>query len=167
MLVGGVTARTKPREERRSVVLPARMCVDGVWDDACILNLSQRGLMVHSCSPAMPGSYVEIRRGGQEIVARVIWRTNNRMGLLSQRRLHVAQVISGKELPSLQRAADTLGIERRRLLRAADRNRVRARLAQFVAVGLVGAALASAAYAAVVESLGRSLAEVAFALGAG
>ncbi|HET9458509.1 MAG TPA: PilZ domain-containing protein [Sphingomicrobium sp.] len=160
-------SRTKPREERRSVVLPARMRAGGGWDDVCILNLSQRGLMIHSSSPAQPGSYVEIRRGAQEIVARVVWRTNNRMGLLSQRRLQVAQVISGKELPSLQRAADTLGLERRRLLRTANRNRVRARLAQFVAVGLLGAALASAAYAAVVESLGRSLSEVAFALGGG
>ena len=167
MLAGSVTRGIKPREERHRVVLPARIRAGSTWDEACILNLSPRGLMVHSSAPVMPGSYVEIRRGEQEIVARVVWRTHNRMGLVAQRRLHVAQVISGKELPSLQMGADTLGIERRRVARAADRNRFRARFVQFAGVGVIGAALASAAYGAVVESLGRSLARVAFVLQGG
>lgn len=167
MVASRVKPEIKPREERHRVVLPARIRAGSVWDDACILNLSPRGLMVHSSAPAQPGTYVEIRRGEQEIVARVMWRQNNRMGLLTQRRLHVSQVISGKALPSLQLGADRLGVERRRIARAATRNQVRARFAQFVGIGLFGAALASAAYATVMESLGRSLAEVALVLQAG
>ncbi|MFP5330165.1 MAG: hypothetical protein ACLGHC_08545 [Alphaproteobacteria bacterium] len=150
-----------------SVVLPARVFTGRGWDDACILNLSSRGLMVYSLAPAQPGSYVELRRGGQEITARVVWRSDKRMGLVTRDRIPVAQVISGEELPSIQVAAETIGLERRKVARDADRNRFRGRMAEFVGIAFFGAALAVLAYNAVMETLGRSLAEVTLAFGGG
>jgi hypothetical protein len=167
MLAARFASALLPRDERLSVVLPARMHTGRGWNDACILNLSARGMLVYSHAPARPGSYVEIRRGGQEIAARVVWRRENRMGLATHERIHIGQVISGQELPSIQVAADSIGIERRRVNGVAERNRFRGRMAEFVGIGMFGAALAAIAYSAVMETLGRSLAEVSITLAGG
>jgi len=160
MLTAGRNSGLKPRGERVSVVLQARMQSGSGWDDARILNVSSRGLMIHSPASLQPGSYVEIRRGGQEIVARVVWRRDNRMGLMARERIHVAQLISGQAVRALQVTAGPNGIERPSVARAAARNRERGRMAEFVGIGLFAAAFAIVAYNAVTETLVRSLAHV-------
>jgi hypothetical protein len=60
----------KARQERRRVLIPARIKQGAGWTDVCIRNLSPRGLLLHGQSPPRPGSYVEVRRGSYIIVAR-------------------------------------------------------------------------------------------------
>ena len=88
----------QPRERRRRVMLPARVRNNSGWSDACILNISSRGLLVYSAGAAEPGSFVEIRRGGQLVIARVIWRENQRMGLCSPDPVPVDAIISNRAL---------------------------------------------------------------------
>src|SRR4029078_12325215 len=99
----------RPRELRRRVVLPARMRMDSSWCDACILNISSRGLMIHVARGAPSGDTVELRRGDHVIVARVVWRDGSRAGLHSDDRLPVEQILSLSQAPALQlTAADAL-----------------------------------------------------------
>lgn len=88
----------RKRGERRSVALAVRMKIDARWGDATVLNASDRGLMIKTAKPPEYGSYVEVRpnadvgvRRGAEvgIIARVIWRRGNQVGLRTQDRVNV------------------------------------------------------------------------------
>ncbi|QNP42404.1 hypothetical protein H9L15_08755 [Sphingomonas daechungensis] len=65
-------------------MIRARMRSSSAWHDVCILNVSLHGLGVQSAEPPARGTYVEIRRGRQTIVARVAWNKGHRAGLRSQ-----------------------------------------------------------------------------------
>ena len=160
----GGGCRRKPREERRNVVLEARLRGDRGWGQACILNLSSRGLLVYSDAPANPGSYVEVRRGEQVIVARVVWRRSNRIGLSSQEKLQLGEIVSGTAASAaLQLTASNLAPERRKLPRE-DQSRLRARAGQFVAIAAFGASLAGLSYVAATAILAPAMAKVTAAL---
>ena len=75
----------RPRELRTRVVLPVRLCHRGSWSDACILNISSRGLMIHTGSSVELGAQIELRRGQCVIVGRVVWQDAGRAGLQSER----------------------------------------------------------------------------------
>ena len=117
MLDGGGFTGFKAREERRNVVLQAQLLGGRGRRDACILNVSTRGLLVYSDAAASPGSYVEVRRGEQVIVARVVWRRSNRIGPSSQQKLQVGDIVSGAGASALQLTASSPAIERRKLPR--------------------------------------------------
>ena len=89
-------SRQRPREVRRRVVLPARLLTGVQWSDTCILNISSRGLMIHSGRVAPKGSVVELHRGDHVIVARVVWRDGARVGLQSTDRVPVEEIMSGE-----------------------------------------------------------------------
>ena len=72
------------REERQKVMIKARMRSGVSWRDVCILNLSVHGVGIQAAEPPARGTYVEIRRGSQVIVARVAWAKGHRAGLRSQ-----------------------------------------------------------------------------------
>ena len=84
----------RPRELRRRVIMPARLHSSSGWTDACILNVSSRGLMIHSARAGPQGSIVELRRGPHAIVACVVWRDGARVGLKTEERLAVEDLIS-------------------------------------------------------------------------
>src|SRR5215218_5584495 len=84
----------RPRELRRRVVLPARLRTGAQWSDTCILNISSRGLMIHSGREAPRGSLVELRRGEHVIIARVAWRDGARVGLCSEDRVPIEEIMS-------------------------------------------------------------------------
>jgi hypothetical protein len=154
----------KPREERRNVVLEARLRGDRGWGQACILNLSSRGLLVYSDAPANPGSYVEIRRGEPVIVARVVWRRSNRIGLSSREKLQLGEMVSGTAASAgLQLTASNLAVERRKLSRE-DQSRLRARRGQFAAIAAFGACLAGLSYVAATAILTPAMSKVTAAL---
>lgn len=161
MLDGSCGRILKPREQRRTVVLQARLRGDRGWGDACILNLSSRGLLVYSASAAPPGSVVEIRRGEQAIVARVVWRQQNRFGLQAQGEVQIEQLITGSASAATDAAAAGPVGDRRKRPRDAEDSRIRGRICEFAAVAGVGAVLAAAAYSMVVQSLSAPIAEVA------
>lgn len=151
----------KPREQRHNVVLQARLRFNRRWSDACILNLSQRGLMVYAPQPADPGTFVEIRRGEQAIVARVVWRRNNRLGLRSERPLPVEQVITGADSASALRiGAVKLVGDRRKHPRTDDDSRSRGRIIEFMSIVTVAAVLAGSAYSVVARTLSAPIARV-------
>ena len=71
----------KPRENRQKVMIKARMLSGASWHDICILNCSLHGLGIQAPQSPARGSYVEIRRGRQTIVARVAWSKGHRAGV--------------------------------------------------------------------------------------
>ena len=90
----------KPRSDRRRVLIPARMKQGVGWTDVCIRNMSSRGLLLQAPSPPRPGSYVEVRRGGHVIVARVIWTKEQEFGAQAQDALSIDQIVRGRDATS-------------------------------------------------------------------
>ena len=108
----------RPRELRRRVMLPARMCDGAQWTDACILNVSSRGLMIQSARVGSEGTLIELRRGDHMIVARIVWRDGSRAGLQSEDRVPVEEIMSVSGSQALQLvASEGALIERRRSYR--------------------------------------------------
>ena len=164
--------RRKPgkqaRELRRRVVLPARLRTDTQWSDTCILNISSRGLMIHSGRPLSHGNAVELRRGEHVIVARVVWRDGARVGLHSDERLPVEEILSFGTAQTLRLvAADGALIERRRQPRpAADDARLRGRALQFIGILAIAVSLAISIWVMAERAFARPLGLVENALGA-
>lgn len=65
-------------------MIPCRMKSVRGWGDACIHNISSRGMMIASDDPLVPGDYVDIRRGRQVVIGRVIWRRDCYTGIRTQ-----------------------------------------------------------------------------------
>ncbi|HUG46064.1 MAG TPA: PilZ domain-containing protein [Sphingomicrobium sp.] len=156
----------KPREERRRTMLRARMRSSAGWSDACILNVSSRGLLVYSDGAADPGSLVEVRRGGQLVVAKVVWRKNQRIGLRSTDELHVESLVSDEIAAAAAKGcAGSVRIEMRRRPREPDRSRESGRAMEFVSLVAVGMALAGLVAASVMQALAGSMNAITSALG--
>ena len=149
-------------------MLPARMRSASGWTDACILNISTRGLLVYSKTTAEPGSFVEVRRGGQLVVARVVWRQNQRIGLCSPDPVRVEDIISSETAAAaVQSTAQSAGMvaERRRLPRTEDQSRARARAIEFLATVLIGAGFAGWAAFQMHSVMAKPLSTAGTALG--
>jgi hypothetical protein len=155
----------RPRELRRRVVLRARIRHGAAWSDACILNLSSRGLLIHTRRPAPAGTEIELRRGEHMIVARVMWRDGSKAGLQADDRLPVEDIMTFGQSQALQLTAGGEPFERRVQPRLEDPHRWRARALEFAGVIMVGASLASAAVLLVGEAFAKPLAAVQAALG--
>lgn len=157
----------KPRERRRTVMLSARMRSAASWHDACILNLSSRGLMLQTEVPPERGAYLEVRRGPHVIVARVIWTRQQRVGLKAQDPLPVEAIVR-QQATAVSAAAKP--VERRQSprssQRAQERSREHARTIQGIALTLGGIAAAALAVASIQQALGHSLGQVGAALAA-
>jgi hypothetical protein len=82
----------KPRELRRRVVLTARLRQANDWSDASILNMSSRGLLIHTTRPLERGSWVELRREELTIRAEVVWRSGGKVGLRAEDRLPIEEI---------------------------------------------------------------------------
>src|SRR5690348_12223065 len=150
----------KPRELRRRVILPARLRMGAHWSDACILNISSRGLMIQASRAAPEGAVIELWKGNYVIVARVVWRKGTRAGLRSEERVPVEEILSLAQSPGLQLTATTgrHPYERRKRARTHEDNRIRARIMEFASVVLIGAFFAESAYTLVEEALARAFA---------
>jgi hypothetical protein len=145
------------------------MRVGSAWNDVSIVDISSRGLALHTADPPPRGSYLEVRRGRHVIVARVVWAEQQRLGVLSQDPLAVDAIISEPDSAKARAAADSVEpVERRRSTRtperAHERSRHRARLMQFAVLTLFGAVAAFFAFEAVHSALSTSLAKVEVAL---
>jgi hypothetical protein len=133
----------KAREERIRVMVPARLRIDSCWSDACILNVSSRGLLIHSPQPVERGSYVELRRGDQVIVGRVMWRKGSRLGLRAQDRVSLQAIVTSAAARSNgAEPPPRAGAERRRVRREHDRSRMRGRVLEFASFAVIAATLA-------------------------
>jgi len=160
--------RHKPRELRRRVLLPTRMRVGAAWSDACILNISSRGLLIHSGRPFAEGIVVELRHGDQVIVGRVVWRQGAKAGLHAADCLPVEQILSLAHSPGLHLAAgEAKMVERRRTPRAHERSRIQSRMFEFVSIAIAAVVMSGIGFTLVGEALARPLAQVRAAFGAG
>lgn len=157
----------RARELRRRVMLPARLRAGAQWSDTCILNISSRGLLIHSARAAPEGSTIELRRGDHVIVARVMWRDGARVGLQSDERLPVEQIMSLGQSQALQLTATNGAMpERRQQPRPMVIDaRLRGRSMQFISVGVIVASMALTIWSMAGEALARPMAAVAAALG--
>jgi hypothetical protein len=156
----------KSREERRRVVLPARIRTGSAWNDACILNISSRGLMVRVPTLVARGSYVELHKGDHVIVARVVWQDETKLGLCTQDRIEVEQILSGKPSAALELGnPGRRAIERRSRPRTYENNRQSGRLFEFAAIAGLAACVAGFAFGIVHDVLSPPLAAVRQALG--
>jgi hypothetical protein len=145
------------------VVVPARLRHGASWSDTCILNVSSRGLMIHTGRPIPRGTEVELRRGDHLIVARVVWREGGRAGLRSEDRLPIEDIVTLGQSPALQLTA--ANGERRKHRRPEHHFRMRARAIEFGGVLAIAAVLAGAGFTMVEAAFARPLAVVAAVLG--
>jgi hypothetical protein len=148
------------------VVIPARLRMGALWTDACILNISSRGLMIQATRAAAEGSMIELYRGDHVILARVVWRCGMKAGLQAEERIPVEEIMSLATAPNLQLTAGARPPgERRKRPRTHEQSRQRGKIFEFASVALIGASLAAGAYGMVEEAFARPLAVIEFALG--
>ena len=160
----------KPREPRKKVMIKARMRVGATWRDACILDLSSRGMMIQASDPPPGGSYLELRRGRHVIVARVVWSHGPRAGLRSQDPLPTDAIIAEPDhsagpplVTGVERRAEPLA--RGRPMPQHEQSRWQSRAWEFASLVLVGGVLATFAFDAVASALERPMTAVEGALG--
>jgi len=75
------------------------MRAGATWHDACILNVSKRGMLLQAADPPVRGSYLEIRRGALVIVAQVMWTKAHRFGVKTQDLLPVEALVADVAVP--------------------------------------------------------------------
>jgi hypothetical protein len=171
MLTQGSPHHLKDRELRRRVVLSARMRAESGWSDACILNISSRGLMINAIRAAETGSTVEVWHGDHMIVAHVIWRKGTRAGLRAEDRLPIEDMTTASQTTALQTTAlqptamDWHRVERRKGSRSREDSRRRSRMIKFARVAVIAASFAMGVYAMFKEAFAEPFALVAAALG--
>jgi len=144
------------------------------WRYVNILNISSRGLLIHSAAPPERRAYVEVCRGRHVVVARVIWSNQQRFGVSTQDRLDVDEFIRQPDRPGVQtRSADGAAslVERRSAPRYLpqlndrhERARRAAKASEFASIATFGALLAVIALAAIGEALAEPLSELSAAL---
>lgn len=137
------SAGERPREWRRRVLIPAKLRSSAGWGDARILNVSSRGMMIHCPHDAEPGSMIELRRGEQTIIARVMWKRGAKAGLMSETVLPLIDILSMDEAPDGALVADRAAIPKEAAnKRDAGYYRRRARLFELAAIGMAAAVAA-------------------------
>ena len=166
MGVASTKGSQRPRELRRRVVLPARLRTGVDWSDACILNISSRGLLIQSARSALPGSLVEVRRGEHVILARVMWREGSRLGIKADDRVPVEEIMSMGAAKSLQLvASEGLLIDRRKRPRQIpDGARSQGRAIEFAAAIGAASIFAGCVWGLAQQALSKPLASVQAAL---
>jgi hypothetical protein len=151
-------------------MIQARMRVGASWSDACILNLSSRGMMVGAPTAPSRGSYLEIRRGSHVIVACVVWSNSNRFGVRTQDVIPADELINQPDRAIPAKRGNEGLVDRRAAPRSAgqrhEASRWRARGLEFGVFALMGAVAATVALGAVGELLQRPLAAIETAFGA-
>jgi hypothetical protein len=150
-------------------MIKARMRAGASWSDACILNMSSRGMLVHAPSAPSRGSYLEIRRGSYVIVARVVWANDNRFGVRTQEIVPADDLIRNPDAEAQASNSPSSGfVERRAVPRQKhEASRWRARAIEFGTFALLGGIAATMILGAMGELLARPLALVETALSEG
>ena len=156
----------RPREPRRRVIMPARLHSSSGWTDACILNVSSRGLMIHSSRAGPQGSIVELRRGQHAIVACVVWRDGARVGLKTEERLAVEDLIRlNCAYAMMATAGQAQNRARGTPSERPERNRRSlGRVIEYVGVALIACTLAATAFYFFERGLGTPMALIETAL---
>jgi hypothetical protein len=136
-----------------------------LWTDACILNVSSRGLMIRASRAAPTGTVIELWRGDLVITARVVWRQGVKAGLRAEHPVPVEEIMTLRQSPGLPfTTGDQPAYERRKRARTSDDNRIRGRAIEFGSAVLIAALLSFSAYDFVEQALAKPLAAARSAL---
>lgn len=130
-------------------MIRARVRMDSCWSDACILNLSKRGMLVRAPQVPARGSYLEIRRGAHFIVARVVWSSPDRFGVHTQDPVPAEELIRDPDGPLPPAKPGEVGFSERRAQSRPreekhEASRRKGRAMEFgvsIAIGAIGALL--------------------------
>jgi hypothetical protein len=145
------------------------MLTGAAWSDACILNISSRGLLIQTSRSTPQGSVVELRRDDHVIVARVVWREGMRAGLSAADRLPVEEILSLRQSSTLQpKAVDGQVIDRRKRQRMQDayeEGRLASRTMEFASVAVIAVCLAGTVFTLAEQALASPIAYIEAALG--
>lgn len=152
----------RPREPRLNVMIKARVRAGASWNDALILNMSSKGLLVRSSQAVNRGAYLEIRRGPHVIVARVVWSGSDRFGVQTQDPVPAADLIRDPDGAAVRPKPDEAGAQDRRLAPRPpavrhEKSRQRGRAMEFAAIALVCAVAALLIGSAVAEVVAKPL----------
>ncbi|WP_322964521.1 PilZ domain-containing protein [Sphingomonas fuzhouensis] len=164
----------KNREARRQVLIPCRIKSPRGWGDACIHNISSRGMMI-ACDDALtPGEYLDLRRGRQVVIARVVWRRDRFAGVRTQDVISADTMLNEPRLES-RPTHDDQGQERRvsrhrmtseiNAARRMERSRSISSAMQFGALGLFGLIAAITIATQVGHLLAAPVAQIGRAIG--
>lgn len=88
----------KAREARRQVLISCRLQSTAGWADACIHNISSRGMMIASDAVLSPGDYIEIRRGQQVVIGRIVWQRERFSGVRTQDVINIEALVKEPRL---------------------------------------------------------------------
>lgn len=150
-------------------MIRARMLTGTSWHDVCILNASPRGLGIQSAQPPTRGTYVEIRRGRQTIIGRVVWSNGHRSGLRSQDPIFISALLNGDDSAAAPSPPPGVAFQERRLqprpaAQMHDSSRLAGRAMEFACFVVVAGAIGMGLLSAVNEALARPMASVRAAL---
>ena len=163
MAYPGYDPKQRQRELRRRLLLPAKIRSGGLWSDACILNVSSRGMMIQASRGSTPGTLIELSRGGDVVLGKVMWREGTRVGLKVNQRLPVEDILTVSQVPGLQLTA-TESLERPVTPARYERSRGRARIIEFAGVALFAGALSVAAFILLEHAFAEPMAKIEAAL---
>ena len=151
-------------------MIRARMRNGASWHDVCILNVSLHGVGIQSAAAPARGTYVEICRGTQTVIARVVWSKGHRAGLRSQDAVFIRSLVCDHAAKPQPQIARGVGVERRQKPRRPqqqthDHSRLIGRAMEFACIALLAGALAMTAFGAVEQALAKPLSKLSAALG--
>lgn len=124
-------------------MIRARLRGAGPERDACILDVSTRGLAATMVNPPPRGDYVELIIGDFMLVGQVKWSSPRRFGVTFRERISVIAMLSGDSGPVTLKRRKT---EQKRAIRsrtsgAADGIKRKMELAAILAAGVVAASV--------------------------
>lgn len=91
----------KPRVEKRTrLMVRAMLRDDGPEREACLLDLSSRGLMASVNQAPRRGTFVELTVGRHSLVGQVQWSEGRRFGMRLRERIDVLAVIGNEAGPT-------------------------------------------------------------------
>lgn len=134
----------KQREERKALVLSARMLADEGWRDVTVRNVSSRGMMLRCVTPPARNTYVEIRLQKARVVGRVVWSNGAACGINTQGTIDLSDLLSqSPAIPRnghIERRAKPRGMSHQpvqmRVLPTEEASRIFARIFDWSAVAL-------------------------------
>lgn len=134
----------KQREERKALVLSARMFADEGWRDVTVRNVSSRGMMLRCEVPPERNTFVEIRLQKARVVGRVVWSNGAACGINSQDTIDLSDLLSqSPAVPrkdNIERRAQPRGSSHQavqmRVLPTEEASRIFARLFDWSAIAL-------------------------------
>lgn len=162
----------RPREPRRKVFIPARLRIEQQWIDVRVLDVSSRGFKLQAATAPRRGAYIELRRGSQSFVARVVWASEQRFGVRTQDLIQTDTFInptaaeSAVAVTTAATVVERRAVQRRRdaQVHRFDRSRHVARTLEFGWIAAFGTVAVTVILAMVQQALSHPLTRIAAAL---